>query len=68
MGMEWCRARCLWMNLSSPDRATPPIARALDQHACLGHRPPAPEAIAAGPPSPSLRPVQQRLPIRMTNA
>jgi len=31
-------------------------------HSALGYRPPAPEAIAAGPPSASLRAVQQRLP------
>jgi len=37
-------------------------------HSALGYRPPAPEAIAAGPSSASLRAVQQRLPIRMTNA
>jgi putative transposase len=37
-------------------------------HSALGYRPPAPEAIAAGPPSASLRAVQQRLPIRMTTA
>ena len=37
-------------------------------HSALGYRPPAPEAIAAGPPSASLRAVQQRLPDRMTTA
>jgi transposase InsO family protein len=37
-------------------------------HSALGYRPPAPEAIAAGPPSASLRAVQQRLPNRMTTA
>jgi putative transposase len=37
-------------------------------HSALGYRPPAPEAIAAGPPSASLRAVQQRLPDRTTTA
>ncbi len=37
-------------------------------HSALGYRPPAPEAIAAGPPSASLRAVQQRLPNRTTTA
>ena len=37
-------------------------------HSALGYHPPAPEAIAAGPPSASLRAVQQRLPDRMTTA
>jgi hypothetical protein len=37
-------------------------------HSDLGYRPPAPEAIAAGPPSASLRALQQRLPDRMTTA
>ncbi len=37
-------------------------------HSALGSRPPTPEAIAAGPPTASLRAVQQRLPIRMTTA
>ncbi len=34
----------------------------------LGYRPPTPEALAAGPPSASLRAVQQRLPNQMTTA
>jgi len=37
-------------------------------HSALGYRPPAPEAIAAGPPSASLRAVKQRLPNRTTTA
>ena len=37
-------------------------------HSALGYRPPAPEAIAAGPPSASLRAVQQRFPAQMTTA
>ena len=37
-------------------------------HSALGYRSPAPKAIAAGPPSASLRAVQQRLPDRMTTA
>ena len=37
-------------------------------HSALGYRPPAPEAIAAGPPSASLRAVQQRLSNRTTTA
>ncbi len=37
-------------------------------HSALGYRPPAPEAIAAGPPSASLRTDQQRFPNRMTTA
>lgn len=37
-------------------------------HSALGYRPPAPEAIAAGPPSASLRAVQQRLSDRTTTA
>jgi len=37
-------------------------------HSALGYRPAAPEAIAAGPPSASLRAVQQRLPNRLTTA
>jgi len=37
-------------------------------HSALGYRPPAPEAIAAGPPSASLRAGQQRLPNRVTTA
>ena len=37
-------------------------------HSALGYRPPAPEAIAAGPPSASLRAVQQRLPMGRTTA
>ncbi len=37
-------------------------------HSALGYRPPAPEAIAAGPPSASLRAVQQWLSNRMTTA
>jgi hypothetical protein len=37
-------------------------------HRALGYRPSAPEAIAVGPPFASLRSVQQRLPVRMTNA
>ena len=36
-------------------------------HSALGYRPLAPE-IAAGPPSASLRAVQQRFPDRMTTA
>ena len=37
-------------------------------HSALGYRPPAPEAIAAGTPSASLRAVQQRLLNRATTA
>jgi transposase InsO family protein len=37
-------------------------------HSALGYRPPAPEAIAAGPPSASLRAVQQQLSDRTTTA
>ncbi len=37
-------------------------------HSALGHRPPAPEAIAASAPSASLQAVQQRLPNRTTTA
>jgi len=37
-------------------------------HSAVGYRPPAPQAIAAGPHSASLRAVQQRLPDRMTAA
>ncbi len=37
-------------------------------HSALGCRPPAPEAIAAGPSFASLRAVQLRLPDRMTTA
>jgi transposase InsO family protein len=37
-------------------------------HSALGYHLPAPEAIAAGPPSASLRAFQQRLPDRMTTA
>ena len=37
-------------------------------HSALGYRPPAPEAIAAGSPSASLRAVQQRPSDRMTTA
>ncbi len=37
-------------------------------HSALGYRPPAPEAIAAGPPSASLRAVQRRLADRTTTA
>jgi putative transposase len=37
-------------------------------HSALGDRPPAPEAIAAGPPSASLQAIQQRFPDRMTTA
>jgi hypothetical protein len=37
-------------------------------HSALGYRPQGPEAIAAGPPSASLRAVQQRLADRMTTA
>jgi putative transposase len=37
-------------------------------HSALGYRPPAPEAIAAGPSSAWLRAVLQRLPDRMTTA
>jgi hypothetical protein len=37
-------------------------------HSALGYRPPAPETIAAGPPSASLRTVQQRFPDRMNTA
>jgi len=37
-------------------------------HSAPGYRPPAPEAIAAGPPSASLRAVQQRLSDRTTTA
>jgi putative transposase len=37
-------------------------------HSALGYRPPAPEANASGPPSASLRAVQQRLSDRTTTA
>jgi putative transposase len=57
----WAHREDVRLDFSRPGNRVRP-------HSALGYRPPAPEAIAAGPPSASLRAVQQRLPIRMTTA